>query len=558
MTSNTIQIRKADPNTIAVEFRYSPAIVAVMRGLPGAKYQPAEKRWHVPNSLLATLSAAMSGFMCEYHDGLTPPAEEILPPEDIDTADVESFAFKLKPFSHQLKAMALGVRAKRYAYLMEMGTGKTKTAIDTVNFWIEHRQVNCCLVIAPKAVLYSWKREIEENSLDRRVCVITGTADEKRATLRVNRDTCEFFITNYATLRDVEMETFLSRLVSQRHAAIVFDESANIASYKSAQSKAAQRISRCTDHKLILNGTPIANSPLDAFGQFYVLDPSILGHRNFTTFKNEFAITGGFKGKEIIGFKNLERLKERMNGASYRVLKKDCLDLPDKLYRVVELPVPPRMATAYKQLRDEAVLEQAGVTVAVPLVLTRLMRLQQITSGYLPAEDEYGNELEPILFEEDKLNAAIELVEEAVANGQKVIIWSRFLRDVKQAAEKLAHLGARAYHGQVKDEERQAAVDAFQNDPTCRVFVGQSHTGGIGITLTAASVEIYLANSFSYLDRAQSEDRAHRIGQKNNVSIIDIVMKGTVDEYLLKCLKDKKDIASLVTGDNLRELLNGI
>lgn len=253
----------------------------------------------------------------------------------------------------------------------------------------------------------------------------------------------------------------------------------------------------------------------------------------------------------IVGYRNLDRLNKLIAPHSFRVLKEDCLDLPDKVYRTVELEMGDEQASIYRRMKEEAVVELNGSTIAAPIVLTRLMRLQQITSGFVPQLDEFGNTLREFEIKDGvKMGATLELVEEAVESGQKVSVWCRFLWELHELARRLDEAGFKvvSYYGDKDAHERQAAVDAIQTGDA-QVFLGQVATAGIGITLTAISTCIYYDNSFSLEHRLQSEDRHHRIGQKRSVEYIDLVCRGTIDRQVLAALREKKSVADIVTGD---------
>lgn len=539
---------------------YSATVAALMRSIPNNRWDPVGKLWNFPLPLLPQAVKLLSGMHHTLGPGLA-VVEDALPPHtpdmDIDTAReiTNGYTFKTKPFEHQRTAMILAAKARQFAFLMEMGTGKTKATIDTLSWWFQRDEIGGALIVCPKAVLFSWERELAVHSPlqkeDRRVAVLTGTGAQKEAALNESSHLCNFFVTNYATLlADLDLAT----LIKRRRLALVLDESTNIKTHSARTSKAALALGMLSPYKLILTGTPITQGPLDAFSQFGFLDPDILGHHNYFSFKAEYAITGGFQGKEVVGYRNLERLSKRIEPRSYRVLKKDCLDLPEKLYRTVEVVAGPQQKLAYKMMKEESIVEIEGKVCAAPVVLTKMLRLAQITAGFLPLQDEFGADVGFKEFEHPKMDAMLELVEEAVSGGRKVLVWCRFIHEVKHAMELLEKHGAAAYYGEVSAHERQRTVDRFQNDPGCKVFIGQLQAGGIGITLTAATVEIYLSNSFTLADRLQSEDRAHRIGQRNNVDIIDLVVRGTVDRYILQTLRDKKNLADVITGDNFREV----
>jgi SNF2 family DNA or RNA helicase len=255
---------------------------------------------------------------------------------------------------------------------------------------------------------------------------------------------------------------------------------------------------------------------------------------------------------QVVGYQNLEELTNNLDRFSYRILKKDCLDLPEKIYikRLVELT--PEQRRVYDQLKTIAlaVLEQGVVTAAN--ALTQILRLQQVCSGFLKTDD---GKFETI--PSNKLNELMEALEEV---DGKVIIWANYTHDIyaiaKAIQKEYGEGTVRMYFGETKAEDRQQIVEDFQ-DPnnSVRFFVGQPRTGGYGLTLTEAKTVIYYSNSYDLEVRLQSEDRAHRIGQKNNVTYIDIVTEGTVDEKILSALRDKIDIASTVLKEGYKQWL---
>lgn len=477
---------------------------------------------------------------------------------------VDDYSWKTKPFQHQVTAFTLAREAEAFALLMEMGTGKTKTMIDVISWQMMNHRTQGALVLAPKAVLYSWAREIETHSplpaSLRRTLVITGYTYQKRKLItQVNE--AQFIITNYETLLSYEAE--FSAMLRSRRFTIAADESTKIKSHKSKVAKLARKLAAFCAYRYIMTGSPITQSPLDAWAQFMFLDPNILGHQTFTSFKADYAISvklPNIKMPIVKGFKNLDRLAKAIKPHSMRVLKAECLDLPPKVYKTVELDMGPAQAELYRQMRDEAVVtpDPTAPALAAPVILTKLMRLQQITSGFLPVFDQFGKHTSDHVIEDGtKVPACVEIVEEALESRQKVIIWCRFVWEVQTLAVKLRELTkVVTYYGETSAEDRQAAVDAIQTGDA-QVFIGQIQTGGMGITLTAASVMVYCSNTFSLSDRLQSEDRAHRIGQTRSVLYVDLVQKGTVDNVVLKAHREKKNLADIVTGDSLARILGG-
>ena len=262
---------------------------------------------------------------------------------------------------------------------------------------------------------------------------------------------------------------------------------------------------------------------------------------------------GAHSFQQIVGFKNLDELTERIDRYSFRVLKKDCLDLPDKIYTVRYVGLTDEQAKMYKSIQETAiVMLESGDLVTAPAVITQLLRLQQVMSGHLKTDDG-----DTIYFPSRRVDALKEILEE---HAGKVIIWSRFRYDIIQITKVLAETygeeSVASYYGDTTDNARNDIVKQFQSpDSKLRFFVGNPATAGYGLTLTEADLVVYYANDFNLETRIQSEDRAHRIGQKNNVTYIDLITEGSIDEKIVKSLRDKIDIGAQVLGEQAREWL---
>lgn len=550
-----ITVEPFDTNEFAIRTPYNETIVKMIRGVPGSWWDKKNAIWHLPMSALTQTVRALSSIPLQFK-GIEMPKEMVQDHRPTaDLAHIEGYEFKTVPYEHQKTAMALGIEKKRFAYLMEMGTGKTKSVIDVLTWFKTHGFIKGAFIIAPKAMIYTWQREFETHSplhQDERVCIVlTGSTIQKRRVLELYKHTAHFFITNYESLLSIGDD--LCKFASTQPMACVLDESTRIKNHASQTAKATHKLGFFCPYRYIMTGTPITQGPLDAFSQFKFLDETILGHHNYYSFKAEYSISGGFKGKEVIGYKNLERLQQRIAPHSYRVLKVECLDLPEKIYQVIEVDLGEEQRAIYRAMREEGLVELDGKFAPAPVILTKLLRLQQITSGFLPLYDDTGKEVARKEVDSPKHDAVEDLVDSAVNSNQKVIIWCRFLYDIEKLGKRLEEYGVVLYYGDVNEADRQSAIDRFQTDPGVRIFIGQIQTGGMGITLTAASTEIYVSNTFTLADRLQSEDRAHRIGQKNNVNIIDVVCRKTVDDFILKTLNNKKNLADVITGDSLRE-----
>ena len=261
---------------------------------------------------------------------------------------------------------------------------------------------------------------------------------------------------------------------------------------------------------------------------------------------------GAHAFQQILGYKNLDELTYRIDQFSFRVLKKDCLDLPDKIYTARYVTLTKEQVKMYKQIKEQALLLlDNGDLVSTPAVITQLLRLQQIMSGHLKTDD--GDML---TFPSARMDALEEIINE---HDGKAIIWSRFRHDIQQITDMLnSKFGegcAAAYYGDTSDDERNRIVRDFQESNALRFFVGNPATAGYGLTLTEANLVVYYANDFNLETRIQSEDRAHRIGQKNNVTYIDLITEGTIDERIVAALRNKIDIGAKVLGEQAREWL---
>jgi SNF2 family DNA or RNA helicase len=247
-------------------------------------------------------------------------------------------------------------------------------------------------------------------------------------------------------------------------------------------------------------------------------------------------------------FKNLDELAEQLKTFSYRVLKEDCLDLPEKIYMKREIELSDEQKKVYEQMKETALADLNGKHITTMTVLTQLMRLQQITCGHFVADDGTIQEIK-----NNRLSELMDILEEVEG---KAIIWAHWQRDVKNIKEAITKKHGPCsvvdYYGLTPQDQRKRNKDNFQKDPKVRFFVGTPQTGGYGLTLTAASTVIYYSNGYDLEKRIQSEDRAHRIGQKKSVTYVDILAEETVDEKIVKSLRKKINIASKVMGEELK------
>jgi SNF2 family DNA or RNA helicase len=303
-----------------------------------------------------------------------------------------------------------------------------------------------------------------------------------------------------------------------------------------------------------MTGSPITKNPLDLYTQCEFLDPYLLDFASYYSFRNRYAEmkTMHLRGRSIqvvSEFKNLGELSETVKTFSERVLKEDCLDLPPKIFMKRHVALTADQKRLYNQMKEQALAILNGKMTTTMTVLTQLMRLHQITCGHFTADDGSTQAVDS-----NRLNELMSILDETEG---KAIIWANYQLSVGEIIQRIIkEYGEDSYvhyYGLTSQEDRQDNIRKFQNDPNCRFIIGTPQTGGYGITLTQAHTVIYYSNSYDLEKRLQSEDRAHRIGQKKTVTYIDLIAEDTVDEKIVKALRDKINIASEVMGEELKE-----
>ena len=479
-----------------------------------------------------------------------------------------NYKFKLKPFDHQVKALEQGWNKHEFGFFMEMGTGKSKVLIDNIGILHLNYNLEFALIIAPKGVYRNWvAKEIPEHMSDdvpyrviRWVSSPNKTQQKELKSVADKFDGLTIFVINveaFSTVKGQNAGKWLAQRFGGR-GLIAIDESTTIKNHKAKRTKALLKIAAGFQFRRLLTGSPITKSPMDVYSQCEFLRPGLLGFDSYYAFQGRYAVInrrtmGAHSFQQIVGFKNLDELTERIDRYSFRVLKKDCLDLPDKIYTVRYVGLTDEQAKMYKSIQETAiVMLESGDLVTAPAVITQLRRLQQVMSGHLKTDDG-----DTIYFPSRRVDALKEILEE---HAGKVIIWSRFRYDIIQITKVLAETygeeSVASYYGDTTDNARNDIVKQFQSpDSKLRFFVGNPATAGYGLTLTEADLVVYYANDFNLETRIQSEDRAHRIGQKNNVTYIDLITEGSIDEKIVKSLRDKIDIGAQVLGEQAREWL---
>jgi SNF2 family DNA or RNA helicase len=475
------------------------------------------------------------------------------------TADLQLERWKIKPYAHQVEGVKLLLEHESFGLFDEMGVGKSAQVINAACLLRERLLVDVVQIISPAAVRSVWINpefgEIKKHSwLPSRVFEF----HHKIKIIWQDRDPrLEFMVTNYEYLRSEDHLEALKTILHGRKVMVVLDEASFIKNRQAIQTKACLNLGRLAARRVILNGTPIGNNPLDLWSQANFLSPRILPYKNFFSFRHAFATMGGFHGKQIVSWQNLDKLQDLMAPHVIRREKKDCLDLPEKIKTQVEVPLSEATWKIYKAMKDEAVVWMEENPSMAAQAGVRVMRLQQICSGFLggfiPDEDKLDEGPEAREIGREKLDFLINWVKERLEEkpGIKIICWCHFRAEIDRGALELSSLlETHKLYGQGR-AERDAAVTRFSdvNNPKPAILFGQVQAGGFGLNLVAADHVVYLSNTFSLMNRLQSEDRVHRPGQKNNVLYVDVLATGpkgqrTVDHAVFKSLGKKEDMAS--------------
>jgi|TARA_B100001093_G_scaffold66482_1_gene56485 SNF2 family DNA or RNA helicase len=473
------------------------------------------------------------------------------------------YKFKTKPYAHQLVALEKSWNKKEYGYFMEMGTGKSKVLVDNMSMLYDKGKIDGALIVAPKGVYTNWLSQEIPTHLVRHVkpkmvlwTATTSKAKDKEYQQLFKPDLdLHILIMNveaFSTKKGVE---FAYKFLRTHKTLMTIDESTTIKNPSAKRTKSILMLGKHAKYRRILTGSPVTKSPLDLYSQCAFLNENLLDHGSYYAFRNRYArmIDRNFGGRRVqivASYQRLDELEDILKAFSYRVQKVDCLDLPKKIFinRTVELTK--EQNEAYATMKSAALAQLKGKMATAPHVLTQLMRLHQITCGHLKSDDGQITN-----FKHNRIEELIDVIDEMEG---KVIIWANYVHDIEQITKELEKEYGEGcvvqYYGKVSSEDRQTAIKEFQ-DPNSNVkyFIGNTQTGGYGITLTAASNVIYYSNSYDLEKRLQSEDRAHRIGQHKPVTYVDLIAEKTVDEKIIKALRKKINIASTIMGDTVQD-----
>lgn len=477
-----------------------------------------------------------------------------------------TYTFKTRPYEHQKTALKRALGRAGYAYLMEMGSGKTKVIIDEMGVYHDSGQISCAIIVAPKGVYRNWVRELKihcgvdyvaefweaggggkakQVTLDKH---LLPRSDGKLRILLINLEA----LSQHGGVA----EKYVTAFAKSGRCYIAVDESTGIKNPTATRTKNVIKLGQKCVFRRIATGSPTPNSPLDLYSQFEFLGPGLLGSTSYFNFRARHAVMqqkefGGREVQIVVGYRNEAQLAGLVEQHSYRVLKEQCMDLPPKVYRMVEVDLTDQQKRIYRQLRDEAFAElDGGGFVSSQQAITTLLRLQQVLCGHVGDAD--GN-VRPV-----ESNRTDVLMQELEGVSGACIVWSRFRFEIADIVEQLrknyGEMSVAQFHGG-NTTTREAEAQRFLDSDKCRFMVSTQQSGGFGNTWLKGTNTFYVSNSFSLEHRLQSEDRPHRGGQTQKCTYTDLCAVGTVDEKLISALRAKINISETIMGDNPREWL---
>ena len=542
----TINIREAkqcnEQYSMFISFPYDNKIVDTIRSLPTRFWNKDEKEWEVPLKKLQYLLDNLS----DYDFDISGKYVELEKPKAVTPAN---FKFKTTPYEHQIEGFNFGLNNDRWLLGDEMGLGKTKQVIDiAVAKKLQWGYKHCLIICGVNGLKWNWYNEILTHS-DEKPHILgqrrrkngnlyIADANEKMQDIFSIDELPYFIITNIETMRNQDIVSELVKLCKNKTIGLVaFDECHKAKDPTTQQGKGMLKIQ--ADTMIAMTGTPLMNTPLDLF---FILKWLGYERNSFYKFKNHYAEFGGFNNYQILRYKNLDELQERLNDIMLRRLKDEVLDLPEKTYIDEYVDMTAKQSVIYNEVTAEIKANIDNIKMANN-PLAELIRMRQATG--------YTGILSSTITESAKLDRMEELVEEAVNNNKKVVIFSNWTQMTTPIAQRLREYNPAIITGEIGADARQQMIDKFQNNDKCKVIVGTSGAMGTGLTLTAGTVEIFLDEPWNKALKEQCVDRCHRIGQKKNLTIYTIMCKNTIDEKVHNIVEEKGALSDAIVDGKI-------
>lgn len=532
-----------EPYSLFVECGYDQYVVDKIRTFPQRSWDSSNKSWELPISKIYEVINMLN----KYDITITSNYENVFDSLKPMNSDIK-YSFKTEPFSHQIDGFNFGMTHSKWLLADEQGLGKTKQVIDIACALKEEKNYKHCLIICGvNGLKWNWKNEINTHSDESGWILGQRNTNNGKVKIGSTKDKMNdlndlpsdyFLITNVESLRDTDIATKIATLCKNGDIGLVaIDEIHKCKNPTSQQGKGILKVN--ADYKIAMTGTPIMNNPLD----LYVI-LKWLGYEShsFYSFKQYYCEMGGFGGYEIIGYKHMDNLQNQLKDIMLRRLKEDVLDLPDKLFINEYVELTPKQNQLYKEVLNDITMNIDNIKMSSN-PLAQLIRLRQTTG--------YTGILSSSIQESAKLDRMEELVDEAVSNGKKVVIFSNWTQMTHVIEDRLKRYNRVVITGETKDSDRQIAVDRFQNDDNCKVIIGTIGAMGTGLTLTAGTVEIFVDEPWTMANKDQAIDRCHRIGAKSNVTIYTLICKNTIDERINELVAKKGKLASSIVDGKI-------
>ena len=552
-----------------VSFEYDSNLVSIIKSMGTRVYIPDKKTWEIPESAVPMLMSRLHDYDVLLRGEMrheTPESHAQLP---------SGFMFTTKPYKHQMEGVIYGLEHESFLLGDDQGLGKTKEIIDIAMCRKQTDGIKHCLIICGiNGNTYNWADEVKIHSKED--SWILGTRFTKRPPIKMiegstkdkmedlNNIPCQFFwITNIETLRGGSFKekqgkrTVIRFPIAEKIqelcdkgiiGMIAFDEAHKAKNPDSQQGKALLSIN-CKGPKIPMSGTFVLNNPLDLY---LPLKWAGFETHSFYAYKQHYCTMGGFGGKEIVGYKNLDELRSMVSKVMLRRVKGDVLDLPPKVHTIEWVDAYPEQKSLYKDVRDQ-VRDNIDKVKVHPDPLSEMLRLRQVTG--------YPGIISSTVTKSAKMDRMEELVEEEVSVGGKAIIFSNWSEMTNVIRHKLKKYNPAYITGEVGSVQRMEEKDRFQNDPNCKVMIGTIGALGTGFTLTAAQLVIFVDEPWNRGIKDQAEDRAHRIGTRGTVRVVTILTRDTVDEGVYNLVQKKGKMADLlvdgkVDGKNVDNVLS--
>lgn len=561
-----------DQKTKRLKIACSFFLADAARSFPARKFDPKSKTWRMPlnKQNIEHLNATRHIFKYVITEETQKAIDNfvkildgpIYEPFPYHSYDFTKSKTKFLPMDHQRRMLDKSWNLPAVAWFAKMGTGKTFAAIHLACARYKAGLINAVVIICPSTLRSTWRKELEKYATVEYDCRVHETKskvqqefydDKKSEKLQILAVSVEGLGVSEA-LYDSVCGFFLGR-----ECMVIVDESSRIKNHAAQRTKRTIEFKDISKYRIILNGTPIAVGIQDLFSQYEFLDSNIIGSGDWWSFKTRYIEMGGYEGKKIIGYKHIEELMQLIEPYTLEV-SKDVLNLPPKVVKIRYVSATSEQKALLKLIKKGTGAEADDPLIKVDNVLERVLRWRQVVGGWLPRQDPITEKttLEP-LKQNPKMDSFFELIEDHY-EGSKFIIWSTFIHELeyinRKLEEKYGSSSCALYYGAVDKESRSRIEDQYCNDTKLRFFIGNPATAGLGLTLISGmdDIMVYYSGTNAYIDRAQSEDRAHRIGQFRTVVVVDMVMEKTVDEQIIASTQEKMNVEEYI----MTRLKNGI